>query len=375
MRQLALRLAAFGESLRLCWLVPASGYFPRLAQHLKEPHHCLEVLFWQAGEQPPCLLLDALIHRRQLSQPSREQGYQQTAPVRRIRPSLYVAGLFQAVQRHCHAPATETCTRRQPPRSRGSVELQHVNHLHVGQADTDLFRRLCIEKDRGGDELTNLEHNAVSHCARCWNKGPVARWYDHTARRDLAEIKALAARIAALVPANSDILEIAPGPGFLSIELARSGLNVRAVDISKTFVDIARRHAAAEGVTASFEIGNAAALPVNDSSVDFVVCRAAFKNFSEPVKALTEMRRVLRPGGIALLIDMRRDVSIQEIKSYVHRLGVGWLNRLFMMFVFRTMLIKRAYPVGEIRRMAMEAGWREPRIEESSVGFEAWLTK
>jgi ubiquinone/menaquinone biosynthesis C-methylase UbiE len=206
-------------------------------------------------------------------------------------------------------------------------------------------------------------------------EGPVARWYDRTTRRDLAEIKALAVRIAALVPADSDILEIAPGPGFLSIELARRGINVQAVDISKTFVDIARRHAAAEGVTASFEVGNAAALPVNDSSVDFVVCRAAFKNFSEPVKALTEMRRVLRPGGTALLIDMRRDVSIQEIRSYVQRLGVGWLNRFFMMFVFRNMLIKRAYPVSEIRRMAIEAGWPEMRIEESPVGFEAWLTK
>ena len=206
-------------------------------------------------------------------------------------------------------------------------------------------------------------------------EGPVARWYNRTTRRDLPEVKALAARIAASVPAASDVLEIAPGPGFLSIELARRGQNVQAVDISKTFVDIARRNAAAEGVRARFELGNAAALSLMDASVDFVVCRAAFKNFSEPVKALAEMRRVLRPGGTALLIDMRRDVSIQEIKSYVDHLGVGWLNRLFMMFVFRNTLIKRAYPVNEIRRMAIEAGWSEPRIEQSPLGFEAWLTK
>ncbi len=57
-----------------------------------------------------------------------------------------------------------------------------------------------------------------------------------------------------------------------------------------------------------FDLGNAAALPVEDESADFVVCRAAFKNSAEPVKALAEMRRVLRPGGMALLIDMRRDV-------------------------------------------------------------------
>ena len=39
------------------------------------------------------------------------------------------------------------------------------------------------------------------------------------------------------------------------------------------------------------------------------------------------------------------------------------------------MLIKRAYRLEEIRRMAIEAGWVEPRIDSSPIGFEAWLTK
>jgi ubiquinone/menaquinone biosynthesis C-methylase UbiE len=128
-------------------------------------------------------------------------------------------------------------------------------------------------------------------------------------------------------------------------------------------------------VDARFELGNAAALPVEDASVDFVVCRAAFKNFTEPVKALAEIKRVLRPGGKALLIDMRRDASMAEVKRYVQGLGVSRLNRWFMMFVFRNMLIKRAYPLAEIRRMSVEAGWAEPRIDSAAMGFEAWMTK
>ena len=206
-------------------------------------------------------------------------------------------------------------------------------------------------------------------------EGSIARWYDRTTRKDLPEIRTLATRIAAVVPPGGTVLEVAPGPGFLSIELARRGLQVRAVDISKTFVELARRNAAAEGVEAQFELGNAAALPLEDRSVDFTLCRAAFKNFTEPIKALTEMRRVLRPGGTALLIDMRRDVSIAELRRYVNGLGVGFLDRWFMMLVFRSMLIKRAYRLDEIRRMTSEAGWTEPRIEPSPVGFEAWMTK
>jgi ubiquinone/menaquinone biosynthesis C-methylase UbiE len=206
-------------------------------------------------------------------------------------------------------------------------------------------------------------------------EGSIARWYDRTTRKDMPEVQQLAARIAALVPGAGSVLEIAPGPGFLSIELAKRGLQVRAVDISKSFVEIARRNAAAEGVKARFQLGNAAALPVDDASVDFVVCRAAFKNFTEPIKALAEMRRVLKPGGTALLIDMRRDVSVAAVRHYVDGLGVSQLNRWFMMLSFRGMLIKRAYPIEEIRRMAVAAGWTDPRIESSPLGFEAWMKK
>jgi ubiquinone/menaquinone biosynthesis C-methylase UbiE len=206
-------------------------------------------------------------------------------------------------------------------------------------------------------------------------EGGVARWYDRTTRRDMPEFVRLAARIAAIAPPGAAVLEIAPGPGFLSIELAKRGLAVTAVDISKTFVAIARRNAAEAGVATRFELGDAAALPIADASVDFVVCRAAFKNFAQPVKALVEMRRVLRPGGTALLIDLRRDISMGALKQYIDSLGVGFINRAFMMLTFRMMLINRAYPLEEMRRMAGEAGWAQPRIETTPLGFEAWTTK
>ena len=206
-------------------------------------------------------------------------------------------------------------------------------------------------------------------------EGGIARWYDRTTRKDMAEFRQLAARIASLVPAGGSVLEVAPGPGFLSIELAKRGLQVRAVDISKTFVEIGRKNAAAEGVKVRFQLGNAAALPVDDACIDFVVCRAAFKNFAEPVKAMTEMRRVLRPGGTALLIDMKRDASVDEVRRYVDGLGVNRLNRWFMMLTFRGMLIKRAYPLEEIRSMATLASWADLRIESMPMGFSAWTTK
>jgi len=72
---------------------------------------------------------------------------------------------------------------------------------------------------------------------------------------------------------------------------------------------------------------------------------------------------------------MRRDASMADIKRYVDGLGVGRLNRWFMMSTFRHMLIKRAYPLEEFRHMAVEAGWTELKINPSPIGFEAWTTR
>jgi ubiquinone/menaquinone biosynthesis C-methylase UbiE len=206
-------------------------------------------------------------------------------------------------------------------------------------------------------------------------EGLVARWYDKMTRRDMPEFAALATRITKRLPPSATVLEIAPGPGFLAIELAKRGLDVIGVDISRTFVEIAQRNAAAAGVMPRFKLGDAAALPIADGSVDFVICRAAFKNFFRPILALAEMRRVLRMGGAALLVDLRRDVSIAAIKRYTQGLGVGRLNRWFMILVFRTSLIPRAYSLDEIRRMASEAGWSQPQIQITPVGFEASMSK
>jgi len=206
-------------------------------------------------------------------------------------------------------------------------------------------------------------------------EGGIARWYDKTTRKDMPAVRELAAKIAGMAPIGGTVLEVAPGPGFLSIELAKRGLDVQAVDISKTFIEIARTNAEAAGVRTVFMHGNAADLPVRKESVDFVVCRAAFKNFTEPVKAMREMLRVLKPGGTAMLIDMRRDVSLDELRKYVDGLGVSWFSRKFMMATFRGMLIKRAYPLEEIRRMAAEAEWKETQIDISPIGFAAWVTK
>jgi ubiquinone/menaquinone biosynthesis C-methylase UbiE len=206
-------------------------------------------------------------------------------------------------------------------------------------------------------------------------EGMIATWYARNTARNLPEFSRLANRIALDLPENARVLEIAPGPGELSIELARrGGFRVTAVDISHSFVRIAKENAARAGVKVDFRLGDAADLPLPDAGIDFIVCRAAFKNFSDPVRAMQEMYRVLVPGGTALIIDLRGDASDEAITREVDKMQLGWLNGVLTRRILRS-LRKRAYGPADIERMAARTDFGHAEITREPIGLEVALTK
>ena len=79
-------------------------------------------------------------------------------------------------------------------------------------------------------------------------EGLIATWYAKNTLPDMEEYRSLARTIAARLRPGARILEVAPGPGYTAIELARLGsFRVSGMDISSTFVSIARRNAARAG--------------------------------------------------------------------------------------------------------------------------------
>src|SRR5271170_3479507 len=110
-------------------------------------------------------------------------------------------------------------------------------------------------------------------------EGRMAKWYATNTGKALDEFKALARRMASELPAGSSVLEVAPGPGYFAIELAKLGdYRVTGLDISKTFVEIANRNAKQANVDVDFRQGNASDMPLEENSFNFILCRAAFKN-------------------------------------------------------------------------------------------------
>ena len=205
-------------------------------------------------------------------------------------------------------------------------------------------------------------------------EGFIANWYAKNTAGDIEDFRRTARVIADRLPAGAQILEIAPGPGFLAIELAKLGAyQITGLDVSKSFVRIATENARMAGLNIDFRLGDAHALPFAPGSFDFIVCRAAFKNFSDPVKALGEMRRVLKPDGTALIIDMRSDVSDATIDEFVKSRAGGRINALITGLTFKHMLRKRAYRPADMLAMARKAGFSRCDIDEASIGMDVWL--
>lgn len=207
-------------------------------------------------------------------------------------------------------------------------------------------------------------------------EGFTARWYASLTHKSLNEFEALARRVAAQIPANSSVLEVAPGPGYCAIELAKSGgCRMTGLDISRSFVEIASRNAKQAGVDVDFRRGDAANMPFAPESFDFLLCRAAFKNFSQPLQALKEMYRVLKPGGRALIIDLRRDASMESISQAVQGMHLGTVNAMITRLTFRFMLLKRAYTKGEFRQLLAQTKFGPIEIREDSIGLELALQR
>ena len=207
-------------------------------------------------------------------------------------------------------------------------------------------------------------------------EGMVAKWYAANTGEMMKEYVDLARRIAGEIAQGSAVLEVAPGPGYFCIELARLGsYAITGLDISRTFVKMAGKRAAAAGVRVEFEQGSATNMPFPKESFDFLLCRAAFKNFADPVGALKEMRRVLKPGGRGLIIDLKGDASPDEVSHEVDGMGLSPFNRVLTKLAFRTMLLKSAYTRQQFEHMLAQADFGSVEIVESRLGFEITMRR
>ena len=116
-----------------------------------------------------------------------------------------------------------------------------------------------------------------------------------------------AVRLMRDVP-HKDVLDIATGTGDLAILMADrlSGSHVTGVDLSEGMIEVGRRKVADHGLAGRVTLttGDCLALPFADDSFDCITCAYGVRNFEDLEAGYLEMCRVLRPGGLLVVLEL-----------------------------------------------------------------------
>jgi SAM-dependent methyltransferase len=158
-------------------------------------------------------------------------------------------------------------------------------------------------------ELTALK----SRLKATWMDGN----YDHFSRAMESSAAQFLDRLA--VPAGATFLDVACGSGQLGILAARRGASVTGIDIATNSIAVARARAAAERLSATFDEGDAEALPYPDASFDVVATIYGAMFAPRPELVASEMLRVTRPGGMVAMANWTPEGFIGQMFRAIAR--------------------------------------------------------
>ncbi len=140
-------------------------------------------------------------------------------------------------------------------------------------------------------------------------------YFDEIEQRRYRTHYHLPALFASLHGEGKSLLEIGCGIGVDSIQLAKRGYEVTAVDLTENALAVARQFAARRGVSIDFRLGNAEGLDFPDQSFDAVYSFGVLHHTPDIGRSVAEVHRVLRPGGTAYVMLYHRD----SLVNLVHR--------------------------------------------------------
>jgi ArsR family transcriptional regulator len=139
------------------------------------------------------------------------------------------------------------------------------------------------------------------------------------------------------------VADLGCGEGFLALEASRWASRVIAVDVSEQALARAKSFAGSKGVkNVLFRRGDIEELPLETGSVDVALLSQALHHAREPARAIREAARILSPGGMLLLLDLK-----SHREEWVKKLGDRWLG----------------FDEESLRRMMRGAGLEEIRME------------
>ena len=128
-----------------------------------------------------------------------------------------------------------------------------------------------------------------------------------------------AVRIISQSVKNPEILDVATGTGDLAIAAIKlNPEKITGIDISQKMLEIGREKIMKKGLSGKIELisGDSENIAFPDNSYDLAMVAFGVRNFSDPVKGLTEMNRVLRHGGVIMVLEFSKPASFPFRQIY-----------------------------------------------------------
>ena len=129
------------------------------------------------------------------------------------------------------------------------------------------------------------------------------------------------------------VLDVACGTGDMSVLLAKQGCTVTGIDISDEMLNIAQRKSSAGVATSAsgtpaYQVADAEHLPFDDATFDIITCAFGIRNFVHFEQGLSEMARVLEPGGRMVILELSTPDNpiIRPFYNFYARHVIPWMG-------------------------------------------------
>ncbi len=253
-------------------------------------------------------------------------------------------------------------------KSEGQTEKQHIN----GQPPVTPENITPYDGSRSkGEQIEEMfDHIAPAYdfMNSAMSMGQHRHW------RRVALRMALAAK-----PEPKQVVDLATGTGDVAFALAEQlpSAEITGVDLSAGMLSVARKRLAEKPEETksriSFQKGDCLELPFPDDSFDLLTIAYGVRNFQDLRKGLTEMRRVLRPGGVACIIELSRPTAAIPLAGYkLYTKLIPIAGKLIAgdseAYSYLPASIAACPQRDEMVRMLLEAGFKEGYWKQLTLG-------
>jgi len=163
--------------------------------------------------------------------------------------------------------------------------------------------------------------------------------------------------------ARGSMLDIGTGPGHIPLVVCEriEGSSITGIDLAERMLAIAEDHRAASPHAGriTYRLADAKGLDFPDAAFDTVYSNTILHHIPDPLPFLAEARRVLKPGGVLLIRDLRRPDSLERLSELVSLHAAGATP--YQQKLFGDSLHAALTPE-ELEVLARRAGWVDTEL-------------